>query len=331
MKGSLTIAASLLFSDFTSAYTVPLRSSRQARPLFAVVRDEKKISLSATPVLSLTKDTEDVKIDDMKSVSLRSRFDTMERAFGSDSEYTLSSRLLVGLVGGIIAIKFIRATFSTKRGTNILSPMPTFGYLVNSKEEELKYLHAYCCKQCGTTIFPARGRDFKFFPKNIECFNCGAKGRENFYDRRKEMDIGDDVEYLSKYDYMSDAEKKIEKLKQRNEKLAEEAAEKAKKDAEEEAWLADIAPDVGANGDNGATEEAIADTDVETDEDSEVASAAASVEEPVEDGETEVTEPVAEDAESTTEPSAVSESQSAPSSTPVDDDDDDDDINLDAL
>mmetsp|Transcript_16296 Transcript_16296/g.24007 ORF Transcript_16296/g.24007 Transcript_16296/m.24007 type:complete len:336 (-) Transcript_16296:238-1245(-) len=318
MKGSLTIATSLLFTDFTSAYTVvPLRSSRRAQPLFAVARDEKKISSSVTPVLSPRKDdNEDATIDDTKALSLGSRFNTMERAFGSDSEYKLSSRLLVGVVGGVMALKWFRATFSTKRGTNMLSPMPTFGYLVNSKEEELKYLHAYCCKQCGTTIFPARGRDFKFFPKNIECFNCGAKGRESFYDRRKDMDIGDDVEYLSKYDYMSDAEKKIEKLKERNEKLAEEAAEKAKKDAEEDAWLTEIAADMNTNGDDGAVEESINEDEVEdedeADEESEEVAAVASVEESAEEAETETEAEVEEEeaaespAEAETEPGIVS-------------------------
>ena len=171
----------------------------------------------------------------LSSINLSNRLNTMETAFGRDN-YQLSSKVAIAIGMGYLLIKIVRARVM-KRGKTVLSAMPTWGYLVSSKEEEMEFLHAYCCKQCGTTIFPARGRDAKFFPKDIECFSCGAKGREMFFDRRKDMDIGDDVDYLSPYDYMSDAEKKIAKLKEENERMAE----LAKKRAEEEAWLNELA------------------------------------------------------------------------------------------
>lgn len=179
-------------------------------------------------------DNGDEKVTSMKFFN---RLNTMEQAFGKDS-YQISSKVAISIGVGYLLIKLIRARVM-KRGKTVLSAMPSWGYLVSSKEEEMEFLHAYCCKQCGTTIFPARGRDSKFFPKDIECFACGAKGREMFYDRRKDMDIGDDVDYLSPYDYMSDTEKKIAKLKEENEKMAE----LAKKRVEEEAWLNELAGD----------------------------------------------------------------------------------------
>ena len=190
---------------------------------------EKKRDSSRQSVLFISKDDESSSSE--KSLTFTRRFNTMESAFGEDN-YQLSSKAAIAVGLGYLLIKVVRARIM-KRGKNVLSAMPTWGYLVSSKEEEMEFLHAYCCKQCGTTIFPARGRDAKFFPKDIECFNCGAKGRENFYDRRKDMDIGDDVDYLSPYDYMSDAEKKIAKLKAENERMAALAKQKA----EEDAWL----------------------------------------------------------------------------------------------
>mmetsp|Transcript_34153 Transcript_34153/g.107672 ORF Transcript_34153/g.107672 Transcript_34153/m.107672 type:complete len:83 (+) Transcript_34153:667-915(+) len=37
------------------------------------------------------------------------------------------------------------------------------------------------CEDCGFTIYPARGREGKFFPKGFTCPNCSAS-QESFYD-----------------------------------------------------------------------------------------------------------------------------------------------------
>ena len=202
--------------------------------------------------------------DDENSVQakLSKNLNTMERAFGKDN-YQLSSKVAIAVGVGYFLIKIVRARIM-KRGKNVLSAMPSWGYLVSSKEEEMEFLHAYCCKQCGTTIFPARGRDAKFFPKDIECFACGAKGRENFYDRRKDMDIGDDVDYLTPYDYMSDAEKKIAKLKEENERMAE----LAKKRAEEDAWLDELTEESDESEENEDNEDDLESEDSESEENS---------------------------------------------------------------
>ena len=72
-----------------------------------------------------------------------------------------------------------------------------------SEETDLK---AFSCNECGYTIFPARGREGKFFPSDYKCAMCGA-GREAFEDKRDEIreDVGetstDQVVYEKKDDY----------------------------------------------------------------------------------------------------------------------------------
>lgn len=41
--------------------------------------------------------------------------------------------------------------------------------------------HEYECKKCGYTIFPAAGREFKFFGDDFTCAQCGC-GKEEFVD-----------------------------------------------------------------------------------------------------------------------------------------------------
>ena len=41
----------------------------------------------------------------------------------------------------------------------------------------------YECSQCGTTMFVAKGREFKFFGDNFKCGTCGA-GKEFFKDNK---------------------------------------------------------------------------------------------------------------------------------------------------
>jgi len=42
----------------------------------------------------------------------------------------------------------------------------------------------YECTNCGYTLFPAKGREFKFFPASFTCPECGA-GKDKFEDRSK--------------------------------------------------------------------------------------------------------------------------------------------------
>jgi len=49
------------------------------------------------------------------------------------------------------------------------------------EEEEEEQLSAYRCEVCSFTIYPARGREFKFFPAGFKCPSCGSS-KEKFYD-----------------------------------------------------------------------------------------------------------------------------------------------------
>ena len=42
----------------------------------------------------------------------------------------------------------------------------------------------YECTECGYTLFPAAGREFKFFPDTFKCPECGAS-KDKFEDRSK--------------------------------------------------------------------------------------------------------------------------------------------------
>jgi len=58
---------------------------------------------------------------------------------------------------------------------------------VTITEEEEKELHVYKCQGCGYEIWPARGREFKFFPDSFTCPVCGAPKSE-FWDLNDEDD-----------------------------------------------------------------------------------------------------------------------------------------------
>ncbi|GMH71500.1 hypothetical protein TL16_g05666 [Triparma laevis f. inornata] len=77
---------------------------------------------------------------------------------------------------------------------------PNWAHVVTSKEQE-EELHAFTCDNCGFTIFPARGREGKFFPDTYKCPSCGAD-KESFFDRREEVaEKTIDYEYENKDDY----------------------------------------------------------------------------------------------------------------------------------
>jgi len=59
-------------------------------------------------------------------------------------------------------------------------------------------------------MFIAKGREIRFFNRFVECYNCGAKGKDSFYDRRKEIVENDDTdfEYENPMDYISKGERK---------------------------------------------------------------------------------------------------------------------------
>jgi len=131
----------------------------------------------------------------------------------------------VGLFVGMMLFKWYRARFITK--IPVWDRQPQWNMVVTSPEQE-KELHAYECKQCGSTIFIARHREWFFKGGNTECTNCGATGKENFKDVRAEMldSIDDDYfDYESPLDFVSAAERrKLIKQADGDEELAKKIA-----------------------------------------------------------------------------------------------------------
>eukprot|EP00871_Galdieria_phlegrea_P004511 jgi/Galph1/5060/GphlegSOOS_G3717.1 len=49
------------------------------------------------------------------------------------------------------------------------------------EEQDENSLHVFKCAKCGYSLFPAKGREFKFFTDNFKCPACGST-KEVFYD-----------------------------------------------------------------------------------------------------------------------------------------------------
>lgn len=77
--------------------------------------------------------------------------------------------------------KWYRARYVYK--VPVWDRQPNWNNIITSKEQE-KDLKAYTCKNCGSTIFIAKSREFFFEGVTgiggLGCFNCGAKGADNF-------------------------------------------------------------------------------------------------------------------------------------------------------
>ena len=111
--------------------------------------------------------------------------------------------------------------------------------VITSKEQE-KDLRAYTCKNCGSTLFIAKNREWFFEGDTglagLGCYACGAKGKDNFVMDRERIveDVGamdDYFDYERPLDFVTAAERRaLLKKAQGNEALANEmlvAQEKA--------------------------------------------------------------------------------------------------------
>jgi len=79
-----------------------------------------------------------------------------------------------GLMLGLAIAKVV------KMGTSAWRDEPNYKHVARTEAEETE-LHEFCCENCGYTMFPARGREGKFFPKNFKCPSCDAP-QESFFD-----------------------------------------------------------------------------------------------------------------------------------------------------
>lgn len=111
-------------------------------------------------------------------------------------------------------IKWYRARYVFR--IPVWDRQPNWNNIITSKEQE-KDLKAYTCKNCGSTIFIAKTREFFFEGDTgiggLGCFACGAKGKENFVMDRDRIaedvaDIDDYFEYERPLDFVSAAERR---------------------------------------------------------------------------------------------------------------------------
>lgn len=173
--------------------------------------------------------------------------DTMTPAgFGNDVDCEKDkNRLMFNIWGGgpkrmfivftcLMTWKYIRAKFLLKQ--KFTDKQPAWGHVITSADQE-EVLHAWTCKNCGTTMFIAKGREIRFFNRFVECYNCGAKGKDSFYDRRSEILENDDTDftYENPMDYVSKGErKKMEKELAQQKQAAATTVEVVEKVATEE-------------------------------------------------------------------------------------------------
>merc|ERR1711862_872097 len=123
-------------------------------------------------------------------------FDTMKMGGYEDYSVQMSPKRFLIIFFGMMAFKYIR---SKKLKQSFMEKQPAWGHVITSKDQE-KNLHAWTCKECGSTMFIAKGREIRFFNPlvGIECQDCDAKGKDMFYDRREEIAAEDERKKLMK-------------------------------------------------------------------------------------------------------------------------------------
>ena len=111
-------------------------------------------------------------------------------------------------------IKWYRARYVFK--IPVWDRQPNWNNIITSKEQE-KDLKAFTCKNCGSTLFIAKTREFFFEGDTgiggLGCFACGAKGKDNFVMDRDRIvedvaDMDDYFEYERPLDFVSRAERR---------------------------------------------------------------------------------------------------------------------------
>lgn len=83
----------------------------------------------------------------------------------------------------IKAIKVMQGQWTSTDGVNrAMTPES-----IITTEEQERELHVFKCGGCGYEMYPARGREFKFFPDNFKCPLCGSPKSE-FWDLKDPND-----------------------------------------------------------------------------------------------------------------------------------------------
>jgi len=86
------------------------------------------------------------------------------------------------LYGGINESKFDSKGRKIDDKGKVLNPVEDGG---DDGDDESAAGTVFECSECGYTMFPAKGREFKFIPEGFTCPECGA-AKDKFVDRSKE-------------------------------------------------------------------------------------------------------------------------------------------------
>ena len=224
-------------------------------------------------------------------------------------------------------VKWYRARYVFK--IPVWDRQPNWNNIITSKEQE-KDLKAFTCKNCGSTIFIAKSREFFFEGDTgiggLGCFACGAKGKDNFIMDRDRIvedvaDIDDYFEYERPLDFISAADRRNVLKETGGDEDAANAllVERENAKASTESQAAADAVVNGATGtmeadadDEAMTEDEVVPESVEVEEEPEVEAE----EEEEEEGE----EPV-EEAEIAASSNVEEKKATKPTPAPVDDED----------
>ena len=84
------------------------------------------------------------------------------------------SFIWTAVLAGLAVAKVVRV------GKSAWQDEPNYKHIARNEAEETE-LHEFCCEKCGFTMFPARGREGKFFPTGFKCPTCKAD-QASFFD-----------------------------------------------------------------------------------------------------------------------------------------------------
>lgn len=87
--------------------------------------------------------------------------------------------VLAGFGVVALAIKMVKVKSGQLRGSTV-NKISVPKTAITSEEQEAE-LHVFKCGGCGYEMYPARGREFKFFPDSFKCPLCGTPKSE-FWD-----------------------------------------------------------------------------------------------------------------------------------------------------
>lgn len=92
--------------------------------------------------------------------------------------------LQIKIALGALALVAFRAIFGGGKPAGPTTSATEFTAQTESAQNELK---AFKCENCGYELYPARGREGKFFPSSFKCPMCGSP-KESFYDMNDKND-----------------------------------------------------------------------------------------------------------------------------------------------